>query len=224
MKKLISLHTRTTHFSNPFFLFRSQESTFKASPTLWKEKRTNIFESSFWARHCIRFFQYTIVLVLSARQSAWSSGMDSCWEDPGSALDRSVLISWAHFPNPEFSSYTSIWMRFYFELFILPGKTGVRLNCKTPQLCIHGSASINNRVLVPVSGKTLLVKAPLATQDCSSQSRRAHTSLHIHCSPLMWSSVLSSNVILWILTETSEVHLGRPLSWAEPCHVTEMAY
>lgn len=40
----------------------------------------------------------------------------------------------------------------------------------------------------------------------------------------MWHSVMSSNMIIWILAETFEVQLGSPLSWTEPCLVTEMAY
>lgn len=60
--------------------------------------------------------------------------------------------------------------------------------------------------------------------NCSSQPFRAYTILLIHFSPLMWSCIVSSNVIIWILAETFEVYLGSPLSWAEPCRATEMGY
>lgn len=63
--------------------------------------------------------------------------MKSYEKDLYSVLALLVLTSWAPFFLTHSSSYTSTWMRFYFELFILPGMIDAGLNCKIPQLYIH---------------------------------------------------------------------------------------
>lgn len=202
-----------THFSS--LQVRSRLS--KLPLSFERRRERTVFKSPFCTQHSISCFP--------TKQFAWSTSY-GYREDICSVLALPVLISWVPFFLTQSSSYTSIWIRFYFELFILPGMTDVRLNCKTPQLyipCIH-LQSINASRCFSAGRHSSLRPSSATPRNCSSQPFRAYTTLHIHFSPLMGSSIVSSNVIIWILAETFEVYLGGPLSWAEPRRATEMGY
>lgn len=129
------------------------------------------------------------------------------------------------FPNPEFFLHINMDKVL---LWTVHSSRNDRCQIKvqnSPTLHSLHSPPINKRILVLLSRKTLLIIALLCNaRELSSQPFRAYTILHIHFSPLMWGSIVSSNVIIWILAETFEVHLGGPLSWTEPCRATEMVH
>ena len=96
--------------------------------------------------------------------------------------------------------------------------TDVRLNCKNLQLYIHclHLQSITAFGASQQEGSSL----PPSSAIPSSWTLKAYTILHIHFSPLMWSGVVSSNMIylnsssnIWGASGWSPVR-----SWILPCY------
>lgn len=137
-----------------------------------------------------------------------------------------LLISWAPFFLTQLSSDTSIWMRLYFELFILPGMTDVRLNCKTYQLYIHCTHLQSINAFWQFSAGRPFSLQPFCSMPGihPSQPLRAYTILHKHFSPLMWSSTMSSNMIYLNRSRNIGGTSGwfAVLSWTLPGHENKL--